>query len=143
MTRLVLFVLLLAVPACGGSPSAPSLGGATAVPPTADIQTGGQGGWTNCLPVIGNTRNSVSGACQFQGPARNVGTGCATAVRGTLTFRDSSKAQVALGAWSLPSTQILRPNEAFTYLTPFINGTAVPLIVDYLSEASATAIKCP
>lgn len=128
----VLFLLAFTYAACGGkdSPAAP-----TPPPPLAqaNIQTSGTSTWEACL----------SGNCLFQAEARNVGTGCASDVRGVLRFFNAASQQLGTASWSLQAGRIVRPNEAFVYRsTVYVDRTVVSGTTTYQSEPAWTSVAC-
>lgn len=131
MKRL-LAVVCLASAACGGSSPAP----APTPLPAATITPSGQGAWVNCSTVLSR--------CDFQGEARNTGTGCATAVRGVIRFYDGGQQQLGSSdSWALPAAQIVRRNEAFSYLVFSVGPSIYTASSSYVSESAWTNVACP
>ena len=107
MRRALVFLILLA--GCGGdSPTAPL--------PNANIVTEGTG---NFVWQQGNC-SGLAGGCLFTAEARNLGPGCAVAVRGiTRLYQTQAQldagTQLASAEWSLDSARKLVVGEAFKY----------------------------
>jgi len=94
----------------------------------------------NCLPAVG----LFPGSCQFQGDARNTGAGCGTAVRGVVRFFNANQTQIGPASdWTLASTRILRPNEAFVYVATSQELSIVNAARTYRWEPSWTNVACP
>jgi hypothetical protein len=104
MKSLTTCLLVIGLIACGDnstptSPPPPALA-------KANIVTSGSINWINCF----------FGSCFAQGDARNLGPGCARAVRGVLRFFNGAGAQSGPSySWSLASDIVVRANEIFTY----------------------------
>ena len=143
MPRLLIVMVALLMVGCGGdstptpSPSpvpAPAPTPAPAAPvPTANIVSGGGGSWSRCS----NT------GCVFNGPMRNIGTGCASSVRGTVTFNNAQNQPLGTYQWSI--TAMVRPDEAFVFTTPV---GAIPTSVsstetNYSVSPAWTDVRCP
>lgn len=107
---------------------------AAAPVPAAAIQSTGQGQFLGCIGAPINT-------CTFQGEARNVGVGCATVVRGVTRFLNAQQQQVGSAfSWNLPSTRVVRANEAFTYDVVSVPQNAA--ITTYATEPAWTNVSC-
>lgn len=131
----------VATSGCGGGSSKSTMPTPTAPTPTpppiaaARISASGQGEWLGC--------SSISDRCDFQGEARNVGAGCADAVRGTTRFFNGSLQLGTAFSWTLSSTRVIRANEAFTYRTNSVPNTTTTSTTRYETEASWTNVRCP
>jgi hypothetical protein len=142
MLRLLIVVVAVVMVGCGGdstptpspSPVPASAPAPPAAPvPTAFIVSAGGGSWSRC---------SATG-CVFNGPMRNVGTGCANAVRGTVTFTNTQNQPLGTYQWSI--TTMVRPDEAFVFTTAV---GAIPTSVSstegtYSVSPSWTDVRCP
>lgn len=122
---LVAILLLSSLAGCGGTTEPEAL---------ANIVAFGPGTWVTCL-----TRG-----CDLNAEARNTGIGCATDIRGITRFYDIAGEQNGSGfSWqtsALPN--LVRPNEAFTYVV-----RSVPLSIrnnyeTFVSEISWTNVRC-
>jgi hypothetical protein len=141
MKQLSLVVLACLLSACGGSspatPAAPSVA-ATAPLPVAQLSSLGGATWANCLPAIA----SFPGSCQFQGSIQNVGTGCATAIRGITEFRNGGTPIGTTAAWGLNPSIVMRPNETLVYVTTTETLAIVNQTTGYITTPSWTNVKC-
>ena len=155
VVRTGLAICALTAAACGGgsssdrmptAPSEPSPAGSSppssqnpppsAVPP-ATIQLDGNGHLAGC------TARGTSSRCDFQETARNVGPGCATAIRINVRFV-AGETQVAAERWSSGSTRVFMPDEQFTYSVNLIlpNETFAS-ITGYGRAAEWNTVRCP
>jgi hypothetical protein len=144
MRRLLIVVVTVVMVGCGGgstptaSPSpvaAPAPAPAPAAPPlpAASIVSAGGGSWSRC----------TSAGCVFNGPMRNLGVGCASSVRGTVTFNNAQNQPVGTYQWSF--TAMVRPDETFVFTTA---PGAIPASVsntpgNYSVSPSWTDVRCP
>jgi len=119
---LAVAVLCAALVSCQpNSPTEPSNPPGPPAAPTPQAQLVGEGAlrWLNCTDIPGGPNT-----CAFEAMGRNVGTGCAQNVRGTIRFFISQAAmdagqELASGPWSLVPTQKFQPNELFVFSGQF------------------------
>ena len=116
-----------------GSPSGPS----RPQLPAASIQFDGNGQTGACV------RGEVNIRCQFEETGKNVGSGCATRVRGTVRFINAAQETVLTAGWNLPAARVLAPQEQFSYVMTF-SGTidAVSGLAGYRQEPLWTNTAC-
>ena len=146
MQRLLIVVVTVVVVGCGGtstptaSPSpvpAPAPAPAPATPPppipSASIVSAGGGSWSRC----------ASSGCVFNGPMRNIGVGCANAVRGTITFNNEQNQPLGTYQWSISA--MVRPDETFVFTTApgAIPSTVSSTPGSYSVSPSWTDVRCP
>lgn len=134
--RFMIAALLALVVACGGSNTAPTRTPAPAPIPPAQIVSGGGGSFINCLLTID--------VCDFQGELRNSGAGCANDVRGIVRFFNASGQQLYTAfSWSLTATQVIRPNESFTFRARGVQpASGLQATATYRVEPSWTDVRC-
>lgn len=148
MSRAALVGSLTALSACAGltspiSPSlAPSVNAAPSVAiPAARLEMTGDGRWMACFGV------GVAGfsQCEFQGTVRNVGAGCATAIRGVTRFYDQNRQEMeGTFPWRVDSQGVIRPDDTVSYRTSSVPIAIVNATAAYgLTDLQWTDIACP
>ena len=114
--RAIVALLVWTVSGAACSPAAPTI----VFVPTALLELRGDLLVSNCFPA------GIDDTCDFEGEITNVGTGCATDVRGiTRTFEDG--VEVGQAAWLIQFD--VRPGEIVLY-----NGTGLlvpPIPIDW------------
>ena len=131
MKSLTTCLLVIGLIACGDnstptSPPPPALA-------KANIVMSGNQYWVNCFF-----------SCFAQADARNLGPGCARAVRGVLRFSNGAGAQIGPSySWSLASDIVVRANEIFTYRpTERVPTDIVNEVATYTTQFSWTDTAC-
>lgn len=130
----LILTLALTVAACGGNktPTAPTPTPTPAPIPVARITLFGNGQFSFC--------NSFG--CIFQLPIQNEGPGCASAVRGTVTFFTASNVALGTYQWSLNAATVLRVGESA--VTPIVNlpGGFNAQTSSYRIDPAWTDVRC-
>ena len=152
--RTSLALCALTAAACGGGsssdrmPTAPSDAPPGSSPPSsqnpppppvpqATIQLDGNGHLTGCQA------RGTSSRCDFEETGRNIGPGCATAIRINLRFL-SGETQVWADRWSSGSTRVFMPDEQFTYSVNLTLPTETfASITQYGRAAEWNTVRCP
>lgn len=121
-------VLLLVAAACGGGGSSPT---PQPIPPAA-VTAVGPSQWVNCLPLVN--------LCTFQAEIKNVGSGCASDVRGTTRFENSGG--TVLGSFNWTGPALLRSNETFVYTIPNVPANIWSIPTQFVTQPSWTDVRC-
>jgi hypothetical protein len=138
MRGLVPLVVLVGTVACGGSVSPTSASPTSSPMAPANLQVSGDGRWMACLS-IGASVTLLN--CDFQGELRNVGTGCATAVRGVTRFYSNGQPMDGSFSWTVDASVVL-PNQIITYRTSSVPAAIVNATMNYLTEPVWTNVPC-
>ena len=154
VVRTGLAICALTAAACGGGsssdrmPSAPSetAPGPTASPPApppsavtpATIHLDGDGKITDCA-----RRDQSTTRCTFQETGRNVGPGCATAIRIDVRLM-AGETELLTQRWGSGATRVFMPGEEFTYSLNLILPTETfATVTQYGRTAAWNAVRCP
>jgi hypothetical protein len=130
LKALTKWLLVIGLIACGDNSTPPLL------PPLAKaniVMSGGEQ-WLGC--ILG---------CSFQAAARNLGPGCARAVRGAVLFFNEAGVQLeGVYPWLLASDIVVRSNELFSYRTTSsgIGNSVRSQASTYTTEFSWTDTPC-
>jgi hypothetical protein len=130
MRRLILTLGLLGLAACGGGAAAPT---PPPLPPAAVVAVG-PSQWVNCLPVVQ--------LCTFQAEIKNVGSGCASDVRGTTRFETTGGAVLGSFNWTTGGG-VMRSNETFVYAIPNVPVNIWSIPTQFVTQPSWTDVRCP
>lgn len=77
------------------------------------------------------------------GSGRNVGTGCAGTVSGIVDASDRTTGQpLASMPWSLPTTQIVRPDEVFTFTSCCLGSQYAGANLSAKTRYTFTTVPC-
>ena len=125
--RGVMVLAMLALAGCGG----------VGVIPPADLQRSGSSSFQDCSIC------TFPGGFDFVGNARNLGPGCANAVRGVVKFVDAAGVQLGPSeSWRFVASRVIRSGESFTFRVVQVGARLRDFTATTEQEFSWTDVKC-